>query len=76
MRNELAQQGAADVFAQLDLLQQFQGFDIQIVGRLVHDQQVGRLGEQAASSRRLRSPPESAEIGARARSGVNRKSCR
>ena len=29
-----------------------------------------------ASSRRLRSPPDSRVIGARARSGVNRKSCR
>ncbi len=40
------EEDGARVFFQ-QLFQQFQGIDIQVVGRLIENQHVGRLGEQA-----------------------------
>jgi chloramphenicol 3-O-phosphotransferase len=41
------------------LLEQFQRLDVEVVGRLVEHQHVGRRANRRASSRRLRSPPDS-----------------
>ena len=56
------------------LLQQVEGLEIEIVGRLVEDQQVGGCASARASISRPRSPPESTPSGVRACSGANRKS--
>jgi hypothetical protein len=58
------------------LLEQLQRLDVEVVGRLVEHQHVGGRVNSRASSSRLRSPPDSAFTGDRARSGGNRKSCR
>ncbi len=42
----VADQEYGSLEAQQDFFQQFQGFDIQVVGRLIQNQEVGRLAEQ------------------------------
>ena len=56
------QQHGAGVVRQ-HFFEQFEGFDVQIVGRLVKDEDVRRLAKRRASRRRARSPPESARPG-------------
>jgi len=50
--------------------------DIQVIGRLIHDQQVGRISKQARQQQAVAFAADRALIGALTRSEENRKSSR